>query len=100
MVAVSEVPRISNITGYTEFLPGRVYECRVVIIQEDDGYSVHAADLRGAVSQGDTVEEAMHNIADALQGVLMEYRGGGKIPWSKVEIEGDVVGEKRILVNV
>ena len=100
MTAVSEIPRTnSHITEYTEFLPARVYECRVAIIQEDNGYSAHAADLPGAVSQGDTVEEATENITDALRGLLAEYRVAGKIPWSTVKIDGSFICEKRILVN-
>jgi len=77
----------------------QTYECKVAIVKEEDGFSAHATDLPGVVSQGDTIEEAVRNIAEAFEGVLGEYLSDGTIPWSEVEIEGDVVCEKRIIVN-
>ena len=52
------------------------------------------------MSQGDTVEEALSNIREALVAVIDEYIADGTIPWSPVEIFGTVVCKKRILVNV
>jgi len=37
---------------------------------EDGGYIVHCPALKGCWSQGETVEEAMHNIVDAISGWL------------------------------
>ena len=35
---------------------------------EDGGYIVHCPDLKGCWSQGETVDEALHNIVDAISG--------------------------------
>jgi predicted RNase H-like HicB family nuclease len=86
---------------WTNFENNRAYQCRVAIVEEPTGgYSAHARNLPGAVSQGESVEKALENIAEACQGVLEEYTAMGHIPWSEVEIEGKVVAEKRILVHV
>jgi predicted RNase H-like HicB family nuclease len=60
------------------------FRCQVHLRPEDEGgFSVYAATLPGAVSQGDTAEEALDNIAEAIQGVILAYRDGGRpIPWS------------------
>lgn len=38
--------------------------------EEDGGYSVHCPALPGCSSQGDTLEEALDNIKEAILGVL------------------------------
>jgi len=38
--------------------------------EEDGGYSVHCPALPGCSSQGDTLEEALSNIKEAILGVL------------------------------
>jgi len=38
--------------------------------EEDGGYVVDCPALPGCISQGDTVEEALENIKDAIQGWL------------------------------
>jgi len=38
--------------------------------EEDGGYSVHCPALPGCSSQGDSVEEALDNIKEAIRGVL------------------------------
>lgn len=81
--------------------PPRAYQCRVVVVSDPDGgFSAHAVDLAGAVSQGESVEEALDNIGEALEGVIAEYIASGPIPWGPVAIDGTPVCEKRILVNV
>lgn len=37
---------------------------------DDGGYVVHCPDLKGCWSQGETVDEALHNIVDAISGWL------------------------------
>ena len=100
MTAVSETRTLDAGVSFESYSPGRKLECRIIIIQEEDGFSAHAADLPGTLSEGDTIDEAVNNIADALQCTLAEYRLRGQIPWSRSEIDGDVVCEKRILVDV
>jgi predicted RNase H-like HicB family nuclease len=85
---------------WTSFDPGSTYECRIAIVQESDGYSAHAMNLPGAISQGDTIAEALENVTEACRGVLREYIDMGRIPWSDVEIGDPIVAERRILVNV
>ena len=55
----------------------------VRLIPEDEGgFSVYAARLPGACSQGETKEEAMENIQDALSGLMEQYEADGvDIPW-------------------
>jgi predicted RNase H-like HicB family nuclease len=40
---------------------------------EDSGYIVHCPDLKGCWSQGETIDEAMHNIVDAMSGWLATH---------------------------
>jgi predicted RNase H-like HicB family nuclease len=35
---------------------------------EDGGYIVHGPSLKGCWSQGETIDEALHNIVDAISG--------------------------------
>ena len=66
----------------------RTYECRVLLVPEDaGGFSAHATQLPGLVSQGDTEEEALENIREAFRGVASVYQEAGRIPWSPVDVE-------------
>lgn len=59
------------------------YQVRVWINLDIDCYCVRAADLPGCVSQGETLDEALTNIAEAFQGVAEAYlERDGKIPWT------------------
>jgi predicted RNase H-like HicB family nuclease len=63
-----------------------VYECRVFLVPEPEvgGFSCLVAELPGAVSQGETEDEALANIIEALEGVLESYLDHGvPIPWRK-----------------
>ncbi|MBX3402014.1 MAG: type II toxin-antitoxin system HicB family antitoxin [Phycisphaeraceae bacterium] len=55
---------------------------RVVIEQDEDGkFIATAPSLPGCMSQGDSREEAMRNIADAIQGYLESLdKSGDPIP--------------------
>ena len=53
-----------------------------VISEDEGGFSVYAARLPGACSQGETKEEAMENIQDAVSGLMEQYEADGvDIPW-------------------
>lgn len=82
---------------------GTVYECRVWLQPEDDGgYSVRMPDLPGVVSEGDDIEDAIANIAEAFKGAAEVYlEDAACIPWRKEANESKPKGvtEKRILVN-
>jgi predicted RNase H-like HicB family nuclease len=86
-----------------EELPKNTYECRVLLCPEEDGgYSAQALRLPGVVSQGESVAEALENIADAFRGAVFVYlEESMAIPWTSLEIDrpkGSI--ERWILVNV
>lgn len=56
----------------------RVYEVALEPAEEG-GFTVFAPGLRGCVSEGDTVEEALENIKDAIAGWLDT--------WEQIEAE-------------
>ena len=81
----------------------KAYECPVLLCPEEEGgFSVHALTLPGAVSQGESEEEALVNIAEAI-GLLIEgyTESGIPIPWQVVEVDEIPRGAKKrwILVN-
>ena len=41
--------------------------------EEEGGYSVQCLELPGAISEGDTKEEALKNIREAMQGYLEAF---------------------------
>lgn len=77
------------------------YCIRVSLCFDGDGYSAHAANLPGVVSQGSTIEEAIENIREAATGAIEQYHEDMQgIPWGEVEIDDFVVHERSILVKV
>ena len=56
----------------------------VVEPQEEGGYTVYVPSLPGCVSQGETVEEAMANIKEAIEVYLESLKERG-IPLPQVE---------------
>jgi len=63
---------------------GRQYPGKFTVIlepEEDGGYSVHCPALPGCSSQGDSLEEALDNIKEAISGVLKVcHKEGMPIP--------------------
>lgn len=45
----------------------KTYQFPIVIEQDEDGYFVSCSSLQGCYSQGETYEEAMANIQDAIR---------------------------------
>jgi len=45
----------------------RVYRFSVVIEKDNDGYFAFSPELQGCYSQGDTYEETLENIRDAIR---------------------------------
>lgn len=64
-------------------LPTGTYLCRAIICSEvDGGFSAYAARLPGVVSEGDTFDEAVANVAEAFRGAVESYlTAGASIPW-------------------
>ena len=53
------------------FSSGRKMKYKVVISEGEDGwYVVECPSIPGCVSQGKTIEEALENVKDAIQGCL------------------------------
>lgn len=85
---------------WTEYPAQTCFDCRIGLQREPDGgFSIYAINLPGVVSQGETEQEAIANIVDALSGALAEYKAAGAIPWSEDFIEDETL-ERRILVNL
>ncbi|HUS60463.1 MAG TPA: type II toxin-antitoxin system HicB family antitoxin [Nevskiaceae bacterium] len=58
----------------------------IYIKEADGGYSVSVPSLPGCFSQGDTLQEAQKNIAEAIESHLESFRlDGKKAPRSKEE---------------
>jgi predicted RNase H-like HicB family nuclease len=96
-----EVARLSTLR-WDDFAQKTVLECRVLLCPEDSGYSIHALDLPGVVSQGKTVKESLENIIDAFEGSIASYKDSGMpIPWGPVVVECAPKDsrELRVLVN-
>jgi predicted RNase H-like HicB family nuclease len=49
----------------------------VVHADEDGGYWVEVPSLPGCISEGDTLEEALENIKDAIQGYIASLQKHG-----------------------
>jgi len=47
--------------------------CHVVLEEEDGWFIVQCVELRGAISQGRTREEAIANIKEAIEGYLEAF---------------------------
>ncbi len=66
---------------------------------EDEGYSVEFPDLKGCITQGDTLEEALEMAEDAALGWLLdELESGTEIP-KATKIE-NVKLERKGFVNL
>jgi predicted RNase H-like HicB family nuclease len=61
----------------------------VVFEREDDGgYSVWGLDLPGCASQGDSYDEAMANIRDAIESYLEAHAKLGRpVPEARTEVQ-------------
>ena len=69
-------------TDIRDFRSTNVFQLRVILILEENGYSALARDLPGVASQGDTIEEAIENIREACIGAIEVYKEKRlPIPW-------------------
>jgi predicted RNase H-like HicB family nuclease len=59
---------------------------KVVLIHSEEGYSVSCPSLPGCASQGDTEEEALENIKDAIREYLEVVNETSKIAVESVEV--------------
>jgi predicted RNase H-like HicB family nuclease len=95
------LPISKEVVSWQKF--GRAYECPVLLCPEGEGgFSVHALTLPGAISQGETEQEALDNIKEAILGLIEEhFARGNAIPWRAVEVDDIPKDAKKrwILVN-
>ncbi len=86
-----------------EWGPVAAYRCHVAWTREDDGsFSVIVLNLPGAGSCGDTEEEALLNVREAIAGAIESYiEAGMEIPWKESTSADSPAGAKHkwILVN-
>jgi predicted RNase H-like HicB family nuclease len=59
---------------------------KVVLIHSEEGYSVSCPSLPGCASQGDTEEEALENIKDAIREYLEVVNETSKVAPESVEV--------------
>lgn len=57
--------------------------------EENPGYTIQAMNLLGAISEGDTEEEAIANIQESAQGIIdcCKYDLNESIPWKTIAPE-------------
>jgi len=69
--------------GATNWEP-KAYRCHLAVVKDEDGgFSAIVLNLPGAGSCGDSEEEAITNVREAVVGVIESYRADGQdIPWA------------------
>ena len=80
----------------------RPFECSVRVCQaEEGGFYAFIANLPGVVSEGETVDETLENIAAAFREAIASYRDAGEaVPWTSPGADRDAEGsEYRIVVD-
>jgi predicted RNase H-like HicB family nuclease len=60
---------------------------KVVLIHSEEGYSVSCPSLPGCASQGDTEDEALDNIKDAIREYLEVVNENCKIAPESVDVD-------------
>ncbi len=60
---------------------------KIVLIHSDEGYSVSCPSLPGCASQGETEEEALENIRDAIREYLEVVNEMNISPADRVEVD-------------
>jgi predicted RNase H-like HicB family nuclease len=93
-----------SVAPHVEWQNNSAYRCDVYVEQDDNGrYTAYVLNLPGAASDGDSVEEAIENVAESVRGLILVYKDSGEaIPWKDYTNE-DIPANarrKRILVNV
>lgn len=97
-----DAPRISKPGDWKFSPPNLGYSCEVRLREDEaGGYMVYAAQLPGVVSQGEDLESAIRNIAEALGACIETYiQEKMDIPWSEPEPLQANEKSFRIVVNV
>ena len=69
----------------------RSYKVVIMYDKEYDGYVVDVPELPGCMSQGKTIDKALENIKDAINGWLEVERKHGRL--EETEIDEIFIGE-------
>lgn len=79
----------------------KMYRCEIRLEPDvGGGYSAYIPELPGVVSEGETEQEAVGNISEALRGALRSYLDSEQpIPWRK-EVEPLRIDEVRTWIVV
>ena len=85
------------------WLESKAYRSHICLVQEDDGsFSAIVLNLPGTGSCGNTEEEALKNVREAILGVIESHvEAGEEIPWRGLDEYTIPEGTKQkwILVN-
>ena len=78
------------------------YACDVALVREDDGsYSGVVLNLPGAGSCGDTEDETIAHVKEAVLGVIESYRAAGEpIPWRALPSYDLPAGAKQVRIMI
>lgn len=101
VVAASEFRMVQYVKWSCPPKPSE-HRCEIRLHQEldDGGYSAYVPELPGVVSEGETEQEAVGNISEALRGALRTYLDSEQpIPWRK-EVEPLQIDEVRTWIVV
>lgn len=74
---------------YADLIP--CYSYQINWSDDDDAFVVHVAELKGCATHGATMEEAMHNALDAVEGwieVALKQKMAIPEPISKIKASG------------
>ena len=77
-------------------MKGETMQFNAIIEHDLDGFFAYVPELKGCVSQGDTLEEALYNIKEAVELYLGDLDDEEKIRFSKKDyiiapIEVDII---------
>ena len=68
---------------WRSYNPGERYRVLAAVKKEEGEFVSYCLSLPGAVSCGDTAEEAIENLRKAVAGCILSYRDAGQeIPWT------------------
>jgi predicted RNase H-like HicB family nuclease len=88
---VPAVDAVEHVQYYEHDGPNRLLQIRGWALPEDGGgFSARSPDLPGVYAEGDTADDAISSLRDALTATIAVYvEEQREIPWTKREEQGD-----------
>lgn len=74
-----------------------LYSFNIKITYDDSRYTVQCKELPGAISQGKSIDEAMRNIKEAIEGYIEAFPEEFAKVRSKTEVKNKVLEQKTIV---